>query len=398
MRICGITAEYDPFHNGHLYQLEETARAGADRIIAVISSSFTQRGDAGCMTKFRRAEAAAKGGADLVLELPAPYSLASAERFAEGAVSVLTAAGCDSISFGSESADLPALRRAAALAGDAGVLAETRRISETLGIPFPAARTQALSALDPDAAKLLARPNDLLAAEYIRACTRLQQQPELIAVPRKNVLHDSAGSSGGFASASQVRSLIASKTDYRDLVPDSTFRIIEEERSAGHLSLGLAAAERAVLFTLREKTKDAICAAPGCADGLGARLYNTLSEASSLEELYALTKTKRYTMTRVKRAVLCAALGIGSSLQEAPVPYLRVLAVGKHGRELLSDIASRSSLPVSQSLSALGKTSDTARAFCECEQAAYELYCMTMQSPAGRGENRPKIYVYDEVH
>ena len=171
MKAVGIVAEYNPFHSGHRYQIRKIREIfGAETpIAAVMSGDFVQRGEAASYDKFTRAEAAVRGGVSLVIELPLPWSLSSAESFARGGVGLLGAAGViDALSFGSESGDLSALEKTAAVL-DTPEFAEALKRELTGGTPFAAARARAARALLGESAAVLDTPNDLLAVEYIRA-------------------------------------------------------------------------------------------------------------------------------------------------------------------------------------------------------------------------------------
>ena len=152
----------------------------------------------------------------------------------------------------------------------------------------------------------------------------------------------------------------------------------------------------ALLLNLRTMQKTDFATVPDCPGGLGDRIFASAAEARSFSELCDAAKTRRYTMTRVKRAALAAALGVDSSLTTAPPPYLRILASGKKGRPLMAFLAKNSRLPVSQSLASLERGGARAAAFANLERRAFELHCLTMPSPLPRGEFRQKIYMMQE--
>lgn len=175
MKTAGIIAEFNPFHNGHRYLSEQVRTAGASHILAVMSGSFVQRGEPAQLSKWQRAEAALQNGIDLVLELPAPYALGSAERFASGAVALLRAAGClDVLAFGSESGDIEALKKTAEACQKAEKGGLLQRFLKQ-GLSYPAAREKAVSELAGEtAAGLLSSPNNTLGIEYLKAMESLQ--------------------------------------------------------------------------------------------------------------------------------------------------------------------------------------------------------------------------------
>ena len=193
MATAGIVAEYNPFHRGHAWHIARTRRTlGADTaVVCVMSGHWVQRGECALTDKWSRAALALSGGADLVLELPTPWAMASAEAFARGAVGLLAATGVvDVLSFGSETGELAPLRAAAA-ALDGPDYPERLRAGLTRGLSFPAARQAAVGA------DCLASPNDNLGVEYLRA---LPPGMEALTIPRRGAAHDGPAA-GGFASA-----------------------------------------------------------------------------------------------------------------------------------------------------------------------------------------------------
>ena len=200
MATAGIVAEYNPFHRGHAWHIARTRRTlGADTaVICVMSGHWVQRGECALTDKWSRAALALSGGADLVLELPTPWAMASAESFARGAVGLLAATGVvDVLSFGSETGELAPLRAAAA-ALDGSDYPERLRAGLARGLSFPAARQAAVGA------DCLASPNDNLGVEYLRA---LPPGMEALTIPRRGAAHDGPAA-GGFASASELRALL----------------------------------------------------------------------------------------------------------------------------------------------------------------------------------------------
>lgn len=320
MKIVGIVAEYNPFHAGHRHHIDETRRRLGDcAVVAVMSGNFVQRGDCAIADKWARAKAALEGGVDLVLELPTVWAASSAERFAFGAVSILKEAGAEALSFGSESGDGGALRRAAECLDSEPFQAELRRFLDK-GLPFAVCRQAAADALlgQKDAA-CLSRPNDNLGVEYLKAARRLGWSPEVIAVPRVGAGHD-GGDHAEYPSASFVREQVLSGK-------------VPMENPAS-----LRYNERGVLTRLRSMAAEDFEQLPDCGEGLAVRLYEAARRAASLEELYDLAKTKRYAHARIRRAVLWGALGLRESDRPQSPPYLRVLGAGGRGRAVLKEM------------------------------------------------------------
>ena len=230
MKAVGIVAEYNPFHSGHRYQIRKIREIfGAETpVAAVMSGDFVQRGEAASYDKFTRAEAAVRGGVSLVIELPLPWSLSSAESFARGGVGLLGAAGViDALSFGSESGDLSALEKTAAVL-DTPEFAEALKRELTGGTPFAAARARAARALLGESAAVLDTPNDLLAVEYIRAAAKLGYIFDYTPVRREGSTHDGAGS------ASELRALLRAGESLAGRVPGEVWEVLRRADETGH--------------------------------------------------------------------------------------------------------------------------------------------------------------------
>ena len=334
-KVAGIVAEYNPFHRGHAHQIAETRRAlGADcAVLCVMSGDFVQRGDAAVFDKFARAEAAVRGGADLVLELPLRWCLSSAEGFARGAVSILKSAGVVThLSFGSETGELAPLQKAAGGLRDPA-LDDLLRDELKRGLSFPAARQNALERLIGKDAAVLSNPNDLLAVEYLRAIHDLGAALEPVAVRRVGALHDQAGESD-YPSASRLRERMRAGEDVSAWAPHLP-------KASPVFSEDL---EIALLSRLRMLPKEAFAALPDCSEGLENVLYRAVHSADTMDGVLAEAKSKRYPMSRLRRMLLCAALGVRKA--DGLPPYLRVLAANERGRALLRDMRETASLPV----------------------------------------------------
>lgn len=326
MKIVGIVAEYNPFHAGHRHHLAQTRRlAGECAVVAAMSGHFVQRGECAIADKWTRARAALEGGADLVVDLPTVWAAASAEHFAFGAVSLLRALGADTLSFGSESGDGEGLARAAQ-GLDTPEFAAALRRSLDQGLPFALCRQRgAEEVLGPAGAACLTGPNDNLGVEYLRAARRLGWEPQVLAIPRAGAGHD-GGDHPEYPSASHLRKRVL----------------------AGELPLdnpaSLAFNERGVLARLRGLDLEDFQALPDSGEGLAARLYRACRQGTSIEEVYALAKTKRYAHARIRRMVLWAALGLREADRPAAPPYLRVLGANQRGLTVLRGLDG--SLPV----------------------------------------------------
>ena len=386
MRTAAIIAEYNPFHNGHARHLRKTREAGAEAVFAVMSGNFVQRGEPAAFSKWARAEAAVRCGVDLVLELPVFWAAATAQQFARGAVALVRHTGiADMLSFGSE-------------CGDVDRIAKTARLLQTLEIPrellrsgttFAAAREAAVRAADEDAADLLHTPNDTLAVEYALAAMQSGLQIRLLAVPRIG-RHD-AGPVGGLASASHVRADLSQRT-IETYCPPQSAQIQLREIAAGRAPADLQRLERALLLRLRTADAERIASLPDVSEGLENRILTAARQASTLAELAELVKTRRYPLARIRRILLSALLEIDRADVPQDVPYLRVLAIGERGAELLHEIKKHADLPIlgkTAQVDALGEAA--ARTF-RAEMRAGEVYALLQPlAQPGGGERTGSI-------
>lgn len=349
MTVCGIVAEYNPFHAGHAHHLAETRRAlGADTaIVCAMSGNFVQRGDLAVMEKYRRAEAAVQCGADLVLETPLSACLWSASGFAFGAVALLDALGCVThLSFGAERADLALLRRAADLSRAEGAPADALRQALAAGLPYAAAVQQAVAATDPEAGALLASPNNTLAVEYLCALDTLESAMQPLAILRAGGAHDSEIPADGLPSASYLRKLLAQghADACRPLMPQASFAVLSRAMAAGEAPVTRSAVDQAILAHLRRLTPADLAHYCG-KDGLENRLWTAIRDNTDFNAVCAAAQTRRYPLARVRRALLRAWLDLPTSVPPT-ADYVRVLAVGARGRDILRRMKDTCALPV----------------------------------------------------
>lgn len=362
MNVCGIICEYNPFHNGHKYHIEQTRENfGATHIVGVMSGNFTQRGDIALIDKYKRTETALKNGVDLVIELPVVYALGSAEQFAQGAVYLLNALGCvDMISFGSECGNIKQLREAA---GAVLYAQESDEFASYMkeGLSYPAALQKAIEKYyTDDVIDTLACPNNTLAVEYIKAIDNIASPIKPVTVKRHIAAHDSEiiNPQSNVLSASQLRKMIEAGDDISRYAPECDF---SETASISNI-------ETAILSKLRAMNKSAIEKTPNVLLGLENRIYRAARVAGSLNELYFLVKTKRYTLARIRRIILSAFLGITKNDLQFSNSYVRILGMNGKGKEILG--AAKCDIPVNTSLSQLEKTGDKAK-----KQARLEARC-----------------------
>ena len=374
MKIIGIVAEYNPFHTGHAWHIQETRRQFREEtaVVAVMSGNWVQRGECAITDKWTRTEMALAGGMDLVLELPTVWSTASAEGFARGAVSLLATTGVvDILSFGSECGDLPALRALAQCLNSPDFPQALRR---ELGPKksFAQCRRQAAShLLGEDTAALLDLPNNNLGVEYLRF---LPPDMEAVTIPRRGAGH---AEGDGFPSASLLRQKLRAG-EVTGVSPFLSLPWKGEAANMKHL-------ERALVARLRSMTLAEAEALPDSGDGLAARLLYAARQTASLEELYALTKTRTYAHARVRRLALYALLGLREADRPAAPPYIRVLGFNRRGQDVLREMNRRATLPFSVKPAHIPRFSPEAQALFALEERFTDLYSLCFPTPRPGG-------------
>ena len=342
MKIAGIIVEYNPFHNGHAYHVEQTRRAtGCDFVIACMGGHFTQRGEPACLSKWARARMALACGVDAVFELPALFAVRPADVFARGGVAILGGLGAEYLSFGCETDDMALIRALAALrASEPEVL--SRRVREKLdaGMSHPRARGEAASEYLGLPAEALNLPNLTLAAEYVRAIGTLDLGLRPVAVRRMGAYHDEA--LGRWASATAIRAAFG-----RGEVRAALEAVPEAARPCA-IPEALHPMDDMLLYRLRSMRPEEIAALPEVGEGLENRLYRLCREHGSREALLDGLKCKRYTRARLSRTLTHALLGVDRKLtSDIPLPtYARLIGARAGAEGLLAELAARTRIPI----------------------------------------------------
>lgn len=363
-KVLGIVAEYNPFHNGHFYHMQESKKiTEADSCICVISGNFTQRGEPSIVNKWAKTYMALCCGADLVIELPTIYSISSAENFASGAIKIFDSLKIvTDISFGAEYNDLATLNNIANVFYSEPANYKTILNHELKrGLSYPVARENAVLMYLNDIkryANVLSNSNNILAIEYLKA---LKQQKSMIQpniVPRKNVYYNDQKIVDDFASATAIRKLMLNReyAEVRKVVPRSTYQIIGEEYKKNHIILGIKKYEKEIIYALRVMPIEEIQNLPDVNEGLEFAIKKAASETNDIEELIEKVKSKRYTQTRIQRILLYVLLGITKKDMEDSkkmVPYVRVLGFNSRGKILISEIMNQN--PKLNMITSVGK-------------------------------------------
>lgn len=388
MKIAGIIAEYDPFHNGHKAHIDTTRQiGGATHVAAVISGSFTQRGEPALLSKFQRAEMALKNGVDLVLELPLPWSMASAEQFATGGVALLDCLGCvDLLSFGSECGDTVLLQELAALTDTEDYQQAFLQAINT-GAPYAAARQTAAAALVGDKADAFAKPNNILGLEYIRAIRRLNCQFDLFTLKRKGATHHS-DPQDGVASAGWIRRQVkdGQAEQTAPYMPASAGTVMANTLTAGHAAVRPQELDMALLWQLRRMAVTDFATLPYVSEGLEHRLWQAAQTAATIEEWMTAVKTKRYPHARLRRILWAALLGLDRRWQKQLPAYIRVLGMNSRGRDILA--VAKPTLPLLTRTAQVTSMSNEAQDLYDLECRGSDLQALAMACPLPCGSDR----------
>ena len=378
MRICGIVAEYNPFHNGHLHHIRQTRQLLGDdcAIVCCMSGNFVQRGEAALLPKHIRARMALACGADLVLELPSAYALQSAEGFGSAAVYLLNALGVvTDLSFGSECGDIELLQQIAA------VLLEHRTIQDTLhllqtGISYAAARERALYQQIREKSAVIAHPNNILGIEYLKALQTLNSTMVPHTVSRAGAGHDAEAPAESMASASHLRSLLRDPQpgDPSPYMPAEAHRLLQKAAADGMALTDFSRWDAAASTYFLRLTPEQLAQLPDAAEGLEHRLHGAIHSCRTFDAICTAAKTKRYTLSRIRRMLLCAYLGITREDTLSPPPYARVLAFNDTGRSVLRQATEATAVPLITKPAHIRQLSPRAVSLFEKEVLATDLY------------------------
>jgi predicted nucleotidyltransferase len=400
--VLGIVAEYNPFHNGHLHLIEKAKRTNNySAVICVMSGSFLQRGEPAICNKWARAEMALKSGADLVIELPFCFSVRSAYFFAHGALNLLQqTAVVTHLAFGAESDNLQALTSIAELFA-AEPVAYSRLIKENLanGKSFPRARSLALQQyMGKQAAELqhiLAGQNNILAIEYLRVIKEKCLPFTPVLIKRKGSSYYDTELSP-YASATAIRDVLLTNQGLNDLgksLPQDSLNILQREISEGRCPVSPDALERAILFKLRTISLSDLQSIYEISEGLESRFKEAANCSGTLEQLLRTVKSKRYSLTRIKRTLMYILFTITDEQverfdQHGPL-YLHILGFSAKGQKILQEIKNKSNLPIFSRGKDMKKARDqnpgtTLRKMIDLEVQSSDVYTLLYPEPSER--------------
>ncbi len=349
MKAVGVVSEFNPFHNGHAYLLKRVRQRYPDKgIVCVMSGNFVQRGELAIQEKYSRAQCALLSGADLVLELPFPFSCLSAEAFAKSAVTILSKLGVvDTLAFGSEIADTALLEQCAGrLSSLEFKRAFERYVSEKKGVGFPQAREEVYTQLY-GPSPVFSHPNASLAVEYAIANRKLSCPFSLEAVQRACEGLCETDPEAPFVSAGACRRLIEAE-DYLQLsklCPEKCLDILQKEALEGRFPVSTETLAPVLFHLLRTKSRKELCEIYGFSS-LCDRAVRFMDSCRTIEELTEKMRSASFTDSRIRRGLLALVLSIPRHAEKEKPAYTLVLGAGERGRELLARIRKTSEIPV----------------------------------------------------
>jgi predicted nucleotidyltransferase len=367
MKVLGIIAEYNPFHNGHLYHLEESKKlSSADYTVCVMSGNFIQRGEPAILDKWARTEMALLSGVDLVIELPVVYAMSSAEFFAYGAVKILDSLGVvDSICFGSETGSIYMLNKIAdVLYNEPEDYKLKLKLYLAKGLSYPSAREAALkqyfSNITPiyeHISHLMNASNSILGIEYLKAIKRIKSSIVPLTIKRIKNEYNSQEITGNISSATAIRKHVFHCSQQRSclnlsqVLPASSLAVLQREFECGRGPVFSKKFEDIIIYSLRKMSTEQIRNLPYVSEGLENRIKDAARSSGSLEDIIEKVITKRYTRTRIQRSIFSILTGLTADEfnlfnKYGGPQYIRVLGFNPKGRELLSVANKRASLPI----------------------------------------------------
>lgn len=402
MKVCGIISEYNPFHNGHAYHIKKTKEeTNAEAIVAVISGNFIQRGLPALFDKWTRAKIAIQNGIDLVIELPAYYSISSAEYFAQGAVSLIDSLGIVSnISFGNKCSDINILRRIANV-----LYLEPEDFKNMLhselkkGISYPIARSHSLKSFlkkeyeEKLISEILLDSNNILGIEYLKAIINNNSTITPVSIERTGTSYNSTTVINNICSATAIREMYKTNALEKlpDVLPKSSYEILNNEILNGKSPMFISNFEKEILYAIRMKTVEQLSSISDVTEGLENIIKKASMKSMDLESLIEVIKSKRYTRTRIQRILMHILLDITKNDIENykyNPQYIRVLGFNKTGEILLSQISKTSNLPIVTSVNKfLKNANEVQRKMIEKDILSSNIYTLGYQIPIYKKTN-----------
>lgn len=372
--FCGIICEFNPLHFGHREILEKASQIAP--VVCVMSGNFVQRGEPAIIDKYSRTKLALENGADLVIELPLPWACSGAEHFSEGAVFLLKSLGLSgSLLFGSECGDVSILEETADI-----LLSQkfndllTNEVKNQKN-SFASIREFVLTKYFGEKyGKVIKSSNNILGIEYIKAIKKQSADIAPLTITRVGAGHDQNAKKNEFMSASEIRNLILSGAELSNILHPSTVKTIENLVLSEFAPCTSRNLERAILAKLRSMSISDFSLLPDLSEGLENKLFSAVKKAWSLDELYSLVKSKRYSHARIRRMIMHAFLGVTHYLPNDP-PYIRILGMTDTGEKLVK--SAKVSIPFAVRFSDFEKLGGDCLKIFEFEAHADDLYSLS---------------------
>ncbi|WP_182188393.1 nucleotidyltransferase [Pectinatus frisingensis] len=354
MKIFAVVAEFNPFHNGHKYLLDKVRMLYPDAVfVAVMSGSFTQRGETAIFNKWQRAKLAVLGGVDLIIELPAVFALRSAEGFANGAISLFDKLGCaDMLCCGSENNDTEILTTAANILNNT-LTTSVLREKIKKGLNYAAAVDEILTEQLPQKTFSLKEPNMILTIEYLRAIKKLNANLNTVIIKRTHTHHNDTAFAGEFSSASALRRLLKNDKDHfskiKQSIPAACYHYLRNINQSDSIS-STDKLSRIIIGKLRSESLNELRQFSGVNNGLDFKILQAASHSDNLNTLIDNIKSKNFHRSRLQRTLLHILLNITKNdlyeFDQTGPTYARILAFNNNGRIILRHLKNTSSIPI----------------------------------------------------
>lgn len=397
MKICGIVAEYNPFHNGHLYHIEKSKEiTNSDVIVVVMSGNFIQRGLPALFDKWTRTKIAIQNGADIVIELPVCYATSSAEYFAHGSIGILDSLNVtNSICFGNECEDIEILKRIAnVLFHEPDEYKKHLQNELKKGNSYPIARSNALKIFlkkeynEQTLSSILLDSNNILGIEYLKALLAFDSPITPYSLKRKGGNYNSTEIYENICSSTAIRQMFKSGNinPLSNVVPENCSNILNQELLHGRSPMFIENFEKEILYEIRRMSTEDLTSILDVTEGLENLIKKAENECIEIDNLIETIKSKRYTRTRIQRILIHLLLGIKKDIVEnnkTSPQYARVLGMSKNGEKALPYLINNSRIPIITSVSKFlkGNISDSQRKMLELDILASNIYTLGYQIP-----------------
>ena len=343
MKITGVVTEYNPFHMGHEYQLKKAREiSGCDAVAVVMSGNYVQRGEPSIIDKFRRAEAAVYGGADIVIELPMPFSCQNAEMFAYAAIRELNKINVTSLSFGCENDNPEILKQAAYTQLYSHTYNKILKEEMKTGISYPNAMTNTLSTLlGDDVRKAVISPNNVLGIEYIKSAMKQDIKLDYFPVKRMGKSHNDLYLSGYFDSATAIRKgILSGNSYYSSSITPKSIQVIDNFYKEYNGFNNLNNYLNILYYKIIDLGIDGLGEIFEVTEGLNNKIYDNLYKYTTMDDFIMSLKSKRYTYSKLRRAIMNIILNIkrediNDFMLPSPFNYVKVLAFNDVGRKVI---------------------------------------------------------------